>query len=135
MRETVAHEAPLALAKTQIAKASNHDLNILFGKGVMSAEDLYNLNSGNPIAGGVVTNLKRAWRGRSILSYLLSVQSSMGKMKKIKQLYFNYPESPEELKYWRKTIINLFDDTKRAKEYYTETGKEPVTTADKTVPV
>ena len=131
MRETGVHEAPLALAKTQIVKASNRELNTIFNNEVITAGDLYNLNSGLPIAGGLVTNLKRAWRGKSMLPFLIGLQQTMGKMKKVKQLYLNYPESPEELKIWRSQIVKLFDDHKRAETYYAETGKRPSKTASK----
>jgi geranylgeranyl reductase family protein len=134
MRETGAHEAPLALAKSQIVKATNKELNTIFDNEVITAKDLYNLNSGLPITGGLVTNLKRAWRGRSILPFLKGLQSTMGKMKVVKNMYLNYPETPEELKIWRAKIVKLFDDHNRAEKYYTETGKRPAKTTSQSVP-
>ena len=123
MRETGAYEAPLALAKTQITRATNNDLNVLLEKEVISPQDLYNLNSGKPIESGLILNIKRAWRGKSIIFFLLAMQRKMIEMKKVKDLYLNYPESAENLKYWRKKIIAIFKDNYRAKQFYKETEK------------
>ena len=131
MRQTGAHEAPLALAKTEITKATNKELNLLFDREIISAQDLYNLNAGRPITSGMNANLKRVWRGKSILPFLWGIQKTMKQMKTVKNLYFEYPENHEELKYWKAKIVNIFDDKRRAKQYYSETGKEPVATADK----
>lgn len=125
MRQTGAHEAPLALAKTAVTKATNKELNIIFDKEVISATDLYNLNAGKPISSGGMVSLKRLWRGRRILPFLNGIRSSMNKMETVKQLYFNYPERPEDLPEWRTKIIKLFNDKNRAEKFYTETGKKP----------
>jgi hypothetical protein len=124
MRLTGAHEAPLALGKTEIVKATNKELNLIFDKEVISAQDLYNLNAGRPITSGISVTLKRAWRGKTILPFLMNINKTMKQMKTVKNLYLNYPENPEDLKQWRQKIAILFKDKARAKKYYEETGKE-----------
>lgn len=135
MRQTGAHEAPLALAKTEITKATNRELNLIFENEVITAQDLYNLNAGRPITSGFGVTLKRVWRGKSILPFLMGIQKTMKSMNTVKEMYFNYPENPEDLKQWRQKISTIFKDKERAKKYYAATGKEPVATADKSVPV
>ena len=108
---------------------------MIFENEVISAQDLYNLNAGKPITSGLGITLKRVWRGKTILPFLIGIQRTMGKMKNVKDLYFNYPEKPEDLKVWRQKIAVLFNDNERAKKYFAETGKEPVATANKSVVV
>ena len=124
MRKTGAYEAPLALAKTRITKASNKDLNTLLEKKVIEPQDLYNLNAGVPISSSLTTNIRRAWKGKLILPFLLSMKRTMLKMEIVKHMYLNYPERPEELRNWRKKIIKLFNDESRAMQYYRETGQQ-----------
>lgn len=134
MHQTGAHEAPLALAKTQITKASNKVLNTLLEKEVIEPQDLYNLNAGIPISSSLVTDIKRIWRGKSIIPFLLGMKGIMIKMSTVKQLYFNYPEKPEDLKFWRKNIIKIFNDENRAKKFYQETRQQPSKSIDQSIP-
>ncbi len=133
MRETGAYEAPLALAKTKITQATNKVLNTLLEKEVIEPEDLYNLNSGIPIKSSVTTNIKRAWRGKNILPFLLSMKKIMMRMETVKTMYLNYPNTPESLPNWREKIRKLFDDKGRAKRFYQETSQSLSGTSEKFV--
>lgn len=122
MRQTGAYEAPLALVKTEITKATNKDLNVLFENNIISAQDLYDLNSGKPISSGLLITLKRVWKGKSILRFLVGMQQKTRQMKTVKQMYLNYPDNAEGLKDWSVKVAKIFNDKKRATQYYKETN-------------
>ena len=126
MKTTGLQEAPLAISKAYITTATNNVLNTLFEKNVVTAQDLYDLNSGQNISMGLKTVLKRVWRGRGILPFLLGLNGTMKRMDKARDLYANYPDSWKDLPAWRKQIAVVYQDEKRAAKFYAETGVSKV---------
>ncbi|MHA2362907.1 MAG: geranylgeranyl reductase family protein [Candidatus Hodarchaeales archaeon] len=123
MRSMGMKEAPLAIGKSYIVTATNFILNTLFEKEVIDAQDLYNLNAGNTIDMSLKTKIKRGWRGRSILRFLLGLSSTMKRMNKAQKMYENYPDNWKDFLIWREKISELYQDEKRATQFYEETGK------------
>ena len=123
MRDLGAREAPLAIAKVTLVKATNNELITLLGKQVVTAEDLYDLNNGDPLKMGFSSLIKRAWRGKTIIPFLLRLRSTMKRMADAKKMYETYPDNWEDFLKWKKKIVELYQDRKRAIEYYTETDQ------------
>lgn len=123
-RQTSKHEAPLAYAKTEIVKVNNKILNVVF-EDIISPKDLYNLNAGRPIDTSTLTTLKRVWRGKSILPFLIRLTKVMKTMDKVKSLYANFPDNYHDFLQWKATLEYVFQDKKRAATFYAETGSQP----------
>lgn len=123
MRDLGAKEAPLAIAKVIIAKASNKEWITMLGNGVVTPDDLYNLIKGDPLEMGFKTKLTRTWKGKAILPYLIKLLGVIKRMDKAKEMYLNYPDNWQDFLEWKKTIVELFKDEQRAIEYYTETNQ------------
>ncbi len=123
MRDLGAKEAPLAIAKVALVKATNKELITLLGKKVVTAEDLYDLNNGDPLKMGFTSLIKRAWRGKTIIPFLLSLRRTVKQMALAKNLYEAYPDNWDDFLEWKRKIVELYQDNQRAIDYYTETGQ------------
>lgn len=138
MRDTGAKEAPLALMKVTLVTGTNREIMTILDNQVITAEDLYNLNSGEPLSLSLSSKIKRAYRGKTILPFLLRVLKTLRNMDAARKLYKNYPDNWNDFLVWKKQIVNLYRDEQRAIAYYKETGneqmidkvvKQPITTS------
>jgi geranylgeranyl reductase family protein len=123
MRDLGAKEAPLAIAKVTLVKANNRELTTLLGNGVVTPEDLYDLNNGDPIKMDLKSKIRRGWRGKTILPYLLKLNGTINRMEKARNMYLNYPDNWQDFLDWKKKIVEIYEDERRAIEYYTETNQ------------
>ena len=62
------------------------------------------------ISGGFFKTIQRAYRGKRILGTLLKFRSILKKMDNARQLYDNYPKTPETFKIWRDRILRLYGE-------------------------
>ncbi|MFW9929399.1 MAG: geranylgeranyl reductase family protein [Candidatus Thorarchaeota archaeon] len=123
MRDLGFKEAPLAIAKVTLVTATNKELTTLLGNKVVTPEDLYDLNNGDPLKMGLKSKIVRAWRGKTVIPFLLRLLNTMKRMDTARELYANYPDNWNDFLVWKQKIVKLYQDKERAIKYYTETNQ------------
>ena len=124
MRNLGAQEGPLAMLKVLVANASDKELITILDKGVITPMDINKLNNGIPMNIGLSGLMKRIWGARTIFPFLLRLSRTVRSMQKAKRLYRNYPENWQDFLLWKKQIARLFQDEKRAIDYYRKTQQD-----------
>lgn len=104
--------APLAIMKDFIIPLPSSLINTVFHKKIVEGGDLLYGNATGEISGGFFKTLQRAYRGKRILRTLLKFRSVLNKMDKARELYHDYPKTPEEFLRWREKISKLYGDVK-----------------------
>lgn len=102
--------APLAIMKDFIIPLPSSIINTVFHNKIVEAGDLLYGNATGDISGGFLKTLQRVYRGKRILRTLLKFRSVLKKMDIARQLYINYPETPETFKVWRERILQLYGE-------------------------
>ncbi|MFX1516288.1 MAG: NAD(P)/FAD-dependent oxidoreductase [Promethearchaeota archaeon] len=102
--------APLAIMKDFIIPLPSTLINNVFHKKVVEAGDLLYGNATGEISRGFFKTLQRAYRGKRMLGTLLKFRSVLKKMDKARDLFLNYPKSPEGFLEWREKISKLYGD-------------------------
>lgn len=109
MRDIGAVNAPLALIKNLIVQASNDEINEVFKKGVLTADDIIGMNDGNGLNKfGLGERLKRLVKGRKVLGFMNRLRLAYKDYKKAETLYENYPDNFSDFQSWRKKILQLY---------------------------
>ncbi|MFX1511957.1 MAG: geranylgeranyl reductase family protein [Promethearchaeota archaeon] len=107
-RSIGAKHAPLDIFRLLLRQIKNHDLNIGMAVGLVTDDDLDKISRGLDIELGTGEKLKRGYKGRKILRTLLKIQKATKRMKKVKKLYLNYPDSPGMLESWNNEVLSLY---------------------------
>lgn len=102
--------APLAIMKDFIIPLPSSVINTVFHKKIVEGGDLLYGNATGEISGGFFKTLQRAYRGKRMLRTLLKFRSVLKKMDIARDLYDNYPKTPEAFLPWREKIIKLYGD-------------------------
>ncbi|MHA2494929.1 MAG: NAD(P)/FAD-dependent oxidoreductase [Candidatus Hodarchaeales archaeon] len=108
MRTVGAVNAPLAILKLIVTQTTNKDINEVFGKRILTADDLASVNAGEGLSISYFDKLKRVVRGRKILRLILKLRSALKDYRKAEKLYQNYPEEFGGFIDWRKKILKLY---------------------------
>lgn len=99
---------PLELGKRKIINLTSKEVQKLFDSSILDAEELYQLNSGNKLNFGTIEMIKKLWKGKKVLTLLLSLRKTIKNMKKSKRIYLEYPESFDGFPKWKKKIERLY---------------------------
>ncbi|MFX0208233.1 MAG: geranylgeranyl reductase family protein [Candidatus Hodarchaeota archaeon] len=102
--------APLAIMKDFIIPLPSSLINTVFHKKIVEAGDLLYGNATGEISGGFFKTLQRVYRGKGMLRTLLKFRSVLKKMDKARDLFLNYPKTPEGFLEWREKISKLYGD-------------------------
>lgn len=103
--------APLAIMKDFIVPMPSELINKVFHKRILQEDDLLYGNATGQLSGGSFTkNLGRIWRGRTMLGTLLKFRGILNRMNNARDLYENYPRSPDEFLPWRSRIKRLYGE-------------------------
>lgn len=102
--------APLAIMKDFIIPLPSSIINTVFHNKIVEGNELLYGNATGEISGGFFKTLQRAYRGKRILRTLLKFRSVLKKMDKARELYENYPKTPETFLLWREKILKLYGD-------------------------
>ncbi len=102
--------APLAIMKDFIIPLPSSIINTVFHNKIVEGGDLLYGNATGEISGGFIKTLLRAYRGKRILRTLLKFRSVLKKMDKARELYVNYPKTPESFLKWREKIFKLYGE-------------------------
>ncbi|MHA1167820.1 MAG: geranylgeranyl reductase family protein [Candidatus Hodarchaeales archaeon] len=100
---------PLELGKRKVISLSSKQIQEFFTSGIIEANDFYRLNAGEGLDFGKIEMLKKAWKGRRLLRFLVSLRKTMKDMEKAKNLYLNYPETFDEFIDWKKKIEQIYE--------------------------
>lgn len=102
--------APLAIMKDFIIPLPSSIINEVFHKRILEPDDLLYGNATGNISGGFTQTLRRVWRGKRLIRLLLQFRSILKKMNKARDLYENYPTTPESFPQWRTEILKLYGE-------------------------
>jgi digeranylgeranylglycerophospholipid reductase len=105
-------QASLDIFRWYLTKVTNDDINFAFKKGVIKGSDLLDVSMTGKMAIGVGEKFKRLVAGFGRLPLLRQVSKVAGLMDEIKQVYQEYPESPEDLEKWKARIVPIYDTVK-----------------------
>ncbi|MHA1330295.1 MAG: NAD(P)/FAD-dependent oxidoreductase [Candidatus Hodarchaeales archaeon] len=102
--------APLAIMKDFIIPLPSSFINYVFHNRILEAEDLLYGNASGEISGGFMKTLLRVWRGKRVLGTLIKFRSVLKKMDIARELYYNYPTSPDQFLEWRAKIKRIYGE-------------------------
>ena len=64
---------------------------------------------GDGISLSIADKMKRVKRGAGRISLLMKLQKAAGLMKKMNKAYANYPNNPDKLPNWEKTVLGIVE--------------------------
>lgn len=111
MRKIAPINAPLAIFKDFIIPLPSNIINTVMGKGVIDGSDLLYGNNSGEISSGFKKNLKRAWKGRSVLGTLFKMRGVLSKMDEARDLYSNFPETYADWSPWQARIKEIYNES------------------------
>jgi digeranylgeranylglycerophospholipid reductase len=101
--------ASLEIFRRLLQGVSDEDMDFGFERRLLEANDLMAANAGDGISLSMADKLKRVKRGAGKISLLMKLQKAAGLMKKMNKAYINYPDSPEKLEDWEKTVLGIIE--------------------------
>ena len=105
-------QASLDIFRWYLTKVTNDDINFAFKKGVIKGSDLLDVSMNGKMTIGVGEKFKRLVAGFGRLPLLRQVSKVAELMDDIKQVYQEYPESPEGLTKWKARLAPIYDAVK-----------------------
>ena len=105
-------QASLDIFRWYLTKVTNDDINFAFKKGVIKGSDLLDVSMTGKMTIGVGEKFKRLVAGFGRLPLLRQVSKVAGLMDEIKQVYQEYPQSPDGLEKWKSRIVPIYDTVK-----------------------
>jgi digeranylgeranylglycerophospholipid reductase len=101
--------ASLEIFRRLLQAVSDEDMDFGFERRLLEAEDLMAANRGDGISLSFADKMKRVKRGAGKISLLMKLQKAAGLMKKMDKAYRNYPNSPDKLEAWEKTVLGIIE--------------------------
>jgi len=101
--------ASLEIFRRLLQAVSDEDMDYGFERRLLEAEDLMAANRGEGLSLSIAEKMKRVKRGAGRISLLMKMQKAAGLMKKMSKAYTNYPNSPDKLENWEKTILGIIE--------------------------
>lgn len=124
MRNLGAREGPMAIIKNLLSQTTNKTFNTLLDKKILTADDLDSGSQKGSIHLGIGEIGKRLWRGRTELPFFIKLGWTTRRMRQAKTLYQTYPDNWADFLQWKKQIVRVFRDKKRAIAYYRKTNQQ-----------
>jgi flavin-dependent dehydrogenase len=109
-----AKQASLELFRRFLQRLTDEDINYGMRKKVIKEEDLLEASTTGDLHLSVAEKAMRVIAGIGRPSLLYKLKNVSQYMKEIKELYKNYPESPEGLKRWNAQVKGLISDFEKA---------------------
>jgi geranylgeranyl reductase family protein len=101
--------ASLEIFRRLLQGVSDDDMDFGFERRLLEAEDLMAANRGDGLSLSMADKLKRVKRGVGKITLLRKLQKAAGLMKKMNKAYSNYPNSPNKLENWEKTVLGIIE--------------------------
>lgn len=112
MKEYGAKQAGLDIFRWFLQKLSDNELSWGMKHRLVTEQDILRANLGEDLKLNITEKAVRFFRGIRRLSFLQKLREVADTMKKIKQLYRNYP-IPEKFEKWRNEVHRTFTEFKR----------------------
>ncbi len=108
MKNIGAKQASLDIFRIFLQNLPNNDLEFGMEKKLLPEQDIYYTSTKGELELSVVEKASIILRGLSRPSLLLKLKTVADYMKRIKELYENYPETPSKLPQWIKKVDELY---------------------------
>jgi digeranylgeranylglycerophospholipid reductase len=105
-------QASLDIFRWYLTKVTNDDINFAFQKGIIKGSDLLEVSMTGKMAIGVGEKFRRLVSGFGRVPLLRQVSKVAGLMDDIKQVYQEYPDSPDGLERWKARLVPIYDAVK-----------------------
>jgi len=108
MHRVGARQASLDLFRLFLQRLSNDELNYGMAKGLMREKDIYETSISGELKMSVVEKVSRVIAGLGRPSLLIKLKVVADYMRRIRELYRRYPESPRGLEAWKAELRSLY---------------------------
>jgi digeranylgeranylglycerophospholipid reductase len=108
-----AKQAALDVFRMLLQRMTNEEMNYGMEHNLITDEDLLKTSMGEDVKLNITEKTRRIFKGIGSLSLLRKLNSTASLMKKIKNLYRNYPSSPEGLSAWEEKVNLVIEKAKK----------------------
>ena len=108
-----AKQAGLDIFRMLLQRLTNKEMNYGMRHHLITDEDLLKASMGADLKLNITEKTGRLFKGLGSLSLLKKLNSTAKIMKEIKELYRNYPSSPEGLSEWEEKTQALVEKAKK----------------------
>jgi digeranylgeranylglycerophospholipid reductase len=108
-----AKQAGLDIFRILLQRMTNEEMNYGMEHHLITDDDLLKTSMGEDVKLNITEKTRRIFKGVGSLSLLRKLNSTANLMKKIKNLYRNYPSSPEGLGGWEETVNLVVEKAKK----------------------
>ncbi len=112
MKEYGAKQAGLDLFRMLLQSLSNDEMNYGMSHHIITDDDLLKASMGEDLKLNVTEKTSRLFKGLGCLSLLKKLNTTAKLMREVKELYRNYPSSPDGLAEWEKKTDQVFEKAK-----------------------
>ena len=104
-----AKQAGLDIFRMLLQRLTNKEMNYGMRQRLITDEDLLKTSMGEDMKLNITEKTSRFFKGIGSLSLLMKLNTTAKLMKEIKELYRNYPSSPEALDEWEEKVQEIFE--------------------------
>ena len=112
MEEYGAKQAGLDIFRMLLQRLSNKEMNYGMRHHLITDDDLLKTSMGEDLKLNISEKTGRLFKGLGSLLLLKKLNTTAKLMKEIKELYKNYPSSPEGLDDWEMKTSQIFEKAK-----------------------
>ena len=113
MKEYGAKQAGLDIFRMLLQRLNNKEMNYGMNHHLITDEDLLKASMGEDLKLNITEKTGRLFKGLGCLSLLKKLNTTSKLMKEIKELYRNYPSSPENLMKWEAKVSQVVKKAKK----------------------
>ena len=113
MKEYGAKQAGLDIFRMLLQRLNNKEMNYGMNHHLITDEDLLKASMGEDLKLNITEKTGRLFKGLGCLSLLKKLNTTAKLMKEIKELYRNYPSSPENLMKWEAKVSQVVKKAKK----------------------
>lgn len=104
-----AKQAGLDIFRMLLQRLTNKEMNYGMRQRLITDDDLLKTSMGEDLKLNITEKTGRFFKGIGSLSLLMKLNTTAKLMKEIKELYRNYPSSPETLDEWEEKVQDIFE--------------------------
>lgn len=114
MRAYGAKQAGLDVFRMFLLKSvGNEEINYGMKYNLLTEDDLFKASVGEDLHLNISDKTRRIFRGMGKFSMLMRLRDSANLLKKMKAMYFNYPQSPKDFEKWRRETLAIVKETEK----------------------
>ncbi|MCW4014790.1 MAG: NAD(P)/FAD-dependent oxidoreductase [Candidatus Bathyarchaeota archaeon] len=107
-----AKQAGLDIFRMLLQRLNNEEMNYGMSHHLITDDDLLKTSMGEDLKLNITEKTGRLFKGLGCLSLLKKLNTTAKLMKEVKELYRNYPSSPEGLNDWETKVNQVFENAK-----------------------